>query len=123
MNVQQLLTAALAGVSCGPPYPGVAPDDSPGPYVVLPTAMRTVLLTHGGPTNLQRDRVQLDCYAATYLAAESIAQEVEALMNAQSLLMSPTLFGCTALTHDYMGVDPDVKLHRVMLEFGVWFKP
>jgi hypothetical protein len=62
-------------------------------------------------------------YAETYMAANAAAWQVVAAMELQSVHASPATFSATPVTHSYMGVDPDVKLHRVMLEFHVTYIP
>lgn len=121
MTVGEMINAALGGLSCGAPYPGVAPDDSPGPYVVLATYFGDPQLTLNGELSLQDRRVQLDVYAATYLEADQLADEVRAALGAQSHLGSPALFTASNITKEFFGVDPDVKLYRVMVEFTLWF--
>jgi hypothetical protein len=123
MDIGDLLTLALQGLSVGSPYPDVFPDGFAGSGCVY-THFRATRNTFQGPSAWQNERVQIDCYAASKPAAADLAVEVSAAMGAQSpYLGSPTIFSSLEISSTYLGVDQQVKLHRHMLEFSVWYQP
>lgn len=120
--VGTLLRTALASVVAGGVrlFPGLADDGAAAPYMVY---------VHFGPINnylagrakTQSQRVQLDVYAATYAAAHAIAEAVQVAMGLQSAYGSPNTFSSMQVDYTYWDRDRDVKLHRITLEFSVWF--
>lgn len=120
-----MLKSVLDDVFGGRIYPGDAPAQPAGvpqvygvyQYFGVPN------VTLQGESDLRPQRVQIDVYSSSYREAEQLALDVARLMAAQSCYGSPSSFSSTPVTHQYFGRDPDVKLHRVMLEFSCWYRP
>lgn len=93
-------------------YPNVAADKPPRPYIVytrISSASENVL---EGPTSLVNTRVQIDLYADSYVAVQTLASQVDALMQGWALqnVSNPAV-------DQY---EPDVLLHRVILDYSIW---
>ncbi|MGP3699193.1 DUF3168 domain-containing protein [Rhodobacter sp. NSM] len=54
------------------------------PYVVLNTISDREGLTISGPDGMQQARVQIDCYAKTYMAAKQLSRAVRAVLHGHS---------------------------------------
>ena len=126
-DVGVLFKAAMASVIGGRFHPGEAPEGTNGAAPVTPYGVYSffedVNTTLQGASDQQPCTFQVDVYATSYMAAEAAAKAVAAAMALQSVEASPPTFSASPLTRAYMGVDRDVKLHRVMLEFFVWYIP
>lgn len=125
MNIGAAVYAVLQGIGNGC-FPGRVPESVVAPYMLY-MHFGAPLSDLGGKTDQQMQRVQIDCYAATHAAAETMAAQAEAALDAYTsgsgLLGSPPSIGVTQEGHSYFGVDPDVNLHRVMLDYSVWYVP
>lgn len=105
-------------------HPGEAPAgvDAPTPYGVY-TYWGEMNTTLQGRSDQQAVQLQVDVYAPTYLAANSTALQVVAAAELHSVHASPPTFSAMPVAHEYMGVDRDVKLHRVRVEFHATYYP
>lgn len=127
MTIGELLKTVLAGITAYAPMPGREADGAVAPYIVY---IAFGPKHYGGAAGLltaaQPCRVQLDVYGNTYLETEGVRAQIEAAMGAYSgnggLLGAVTICATQVNSH-YIGQDPDVNLHRYMLEFSVWYKP
>jgi hypothetical protein len=107
-------------------YPDRAPADAPTPYTLY-TYFTNTLGTLGGNAAQRTGTVQLDVYASTHRAAALQAQSIENVLgdlySGERLFFSPTTLSARQISNQYLGVDRDVNLHRVMLEYSVWYTP
>lgn len=116
-----VLFALLSSLFGGRFYPGRAPDSPTAPYAVY-LHMTPTENTFQGATDFQNFRVQIDIWAGTYLEANTLADSVEAIMAQQVAYGSPSTFSSMEISRDFMPPDPDVRLHRLMLEFSLWYR-
>lgn len=122
MTVGELLRLALTGIAGDRLEPGTVQTGIMTPYLTF---------EHAGPingalrgrSNLQNQTVQLDVWSKTYLEANSVADSVESAMDVQTHVGSPPSFSSTQLSRMYLGMEKDTRLHRVLLEFSIWFYP
>lgn len=100
-------TDALARI-----YPQVAPDAPTTPYIVYQRVSANSENVLSGSTGLINTRVQIDCYATTYVEVQALAAQVDALMSGWSVqnVSNPA----------QDAFEPDVRLHRVILDYSVW---
>ncbi|ABN78420.1 DUF3168 domain-containing protein [Cereibacter sphaeroides] len=63
---------------------GSHPQGAGFPYVVLNTISDREGLTVNGPDGLQQARVQIDCFAETYMAAKQLSRAVRAVLHGHS---------------------------------------
>lgn len=82
--MEEALRAALASVAGGRVYWGRAEQGAAFPYVVLNRITGIRDYHTRGPSGYVQSRVQVDCYAETYLAAKGAARSVSAIMNGYS---------------------------------------
>lgn len=93
-------------------YPNIAPDTPGRPYIVYTRVSAADNNNLQGNSGLINTRLQLDVYADTYVAVQALANQVDDLMN-----------GWTLKNISYPAIDqyePDVRLHRVILDYSVW---
>jgi hypothetical protein len=67
---------AVSSVASGRVYPLVAPQDPVYPMVTYQPVAQEKVWGVGGSHDLERVRVQVDCYADTYSAATSLQDDV-----------------------------------------------
>jgi hypothetical protein len=108
--------ATLTGLVADRIYPQVAEQGTAFPAVVLTIITDTPENSlDGSPlTRLVAARVQVDCYAKTYVSAHAVADAVDAIVAA---LSAPTLAGWRVAKRDIY--EDETQLHRVVLEFVV----
>jgi outer membrane murein-binding lipoprotein Lpp len=93
-------------------YPNAAPSKPGRPYIICLRAAANSENVLAGNANLINTRMQIDCYADTYAAVQTLAAQIDALMR-----------GWTLQNVSYPAQDqfePDVRLHRVILEYSIW---
>jgi hypothetical protein len=101
-------TAALTRI-----YPQIAPDGPvTTPYIVYQRISANSENVLSGSTGLINTRLQIDCYAKTYVDALALAAQVDTLMSGWSVqnVSNPA----------QDAFEPDVRLHRVILDYSVW---
>jgi len=112
MTLEEQLFNALTVLVAGKVYPAVAKQGEAAPYIIYQSVVSTTSNTLGGASNLQNTRIQVSGYANNYAAAAALGKNITAAMANAS-------FTNIKLT-DQMLYEPDVKLHRVMLDFSIW---
>lgn len=78
-----------------------------------------------GPSGLEWARVQIDCWAGTFLAAKSIGKAVQAAMPAIGQVVGETKFlSCVRLDRqrDSFGERPNL-FHRTRMDYRVSYRP
>lgn len=79
--------------------------------------------THSGSSELRRPRFQIDCYASTYLAAVTLATQVESNLDgfrgAMGAYEVQASFMEEAGRDDY---DPETDRHRVSVDVVIWHR-
>lgn len=73
--MEEAITALLAHVAGGQRYWVRAPQKAKPPFLVLQRISGQRDYHSQGPSGLVTSRVQVDCYAATYTAAKTLARE------------------------------------------------
>lgn len=127
MEIGEYLKQTLAAV-CPNLFPGRAPDDNTlTTYGVYTHYSGPIVEDLQGTSDQQREVVQLDLYTPTYLELQqlqrAVSQRLGEFCSAAVLYGSPTTFSSRQVSRQYFGVDPDVNLHRQLLEFAVWYIP
>lgn len=113
MLYTQLLALLNNATDAGPRiYPQVAPDAPVKPYIVYQRISANSENVLSGKTNLINTRLQMDCYADTYVAAQALAAQVDALMDGWIVqnISNPA----------QDAFEPDVRLHRVIMDYSIW---
>ena len=113
--IQQRVKAALDSASLDSAtrnYPNVAPDSPTLPYIVYFRVSNSPENTLGSGIPIENSRIQIDCYAATYAGAQTLATQVVAAMDAADFT---SIF---LMDHDMY--EDSVKRHRVSQDFSVW---
>lgn len=131
IDFSALVYSVIQSLAGGQVYPGLA-DPAPADqtflvythYLVPNTNLARRTAASGSHTQrapIQNQRLQIDCYTPRSPTTRALADLVIAAMEAQSAYSSPATFDAITITDQVMEPDPDVKLHRVMLEFSVWY--
>lgn len=105
-------------------YPVEAPANVTRPYVVF-VAISSVRLNHlSGPAEVANPRVQVDAYAARYIDAQAISDQVRAALDG----FAGTVGGVAVLSsacidgRDFYEDAANPPLHRASLDFSVWHR-
>ena len=99
----------------GAVFPQFAPADTSPPYIVYSVAASAPENTLADGVSIDNLRYQVDVYASTYSDVQRIAKLVRAAMLAIAYPVS-----VVALSQ-IDAYESDVRLHRVISEFSVWF--
>jgi len=115
--------ATLTGLVGTRIYPGVRPQGSALPAVVFLMISSLPDYHLGGPSGLESERVQIDCYGATYAAAMEVAAAVKAKLSGFSGDQGSTSFRAIFVEgerDEFDGSTDNVtNIHRVSLDFMV----
>jgi hypothetical protein len=114
VTVQEQLFALLNGATAAADriYPNASPDKPGRPYIVYTRISANSDNVLNGSSGIINTRMQIDCYADSYNAVQSLAAQVDALMR-----------GWVLQSISYPAIDqyePDVRLHRVILDYSIW---
>lgn len=114
---------ALVGTSPARVTWGRRAQGSPLPAVVLHVISRTHGYTMAGDTGTRPQRIQVDCWAATYAAAKAVARQVTAALSGAKTTVGAVEFlgGFKESERDSFeqGEGADV-LHRCSMDFIIW---
>jgi hypothetical protein len=95
------------------------------PYVILNVVSRIKTYTYQEPTTLTPSRIQIDCYALTFIAAKNIARAVTARLSGMKVTQGSTVFEggfFEGERDDKENVNTPDKLFRTSLDFIIWHK-
>ncbi len=97
-------------------FPNLMPQGGAQPAIVYQVVSEVPenALTGDSTTRLVTARLQVDCYAKTYLEAHAVADAVDAVLSA---LSSPDLSAWREVSRDLY--DNEAQLHRVSTDFTV----
>jgi len=111
-TLAEKLEVILNPLASGKSWPLVAAPGIQAPYIVYRDVISVTSNTLGGATNLQNTRMQIDAYETSKAAAQTLAQSIIAAMAVASFA------NVQIAKHNLY--EPEVKLHRVLLEFSIW---
>ena len=100
------------------------PQGQPLPGLVLTRITGIRQYSHAAPVNLVQSRVQVDCYAETYLAAKTLARAVRDRLSVMTFTQGDIVFQGVFLDSErdlseFVGAT-SVITHRVSLDFTIW---
>lgn len=106
--------------------PNSQPQGGSRPVIVVTRISGAQLYADEGEVGLEDNRVQVDCYAETWTEADQLARAVEAYLSAvQDVTQGGTTFLYLMVDNKQdtreSGSNTDEYLHRVRLDFIVWF--
>lgn len=106
-------------------YPVVIPEHARGDTTKLPCVVYDRVNVRRqqkfcGTDGLVRSTFQLDCYAATYLAAKNVAAATRAALVDFRGMMGADTVKAVHLDFEFDGLDADPGLYRVVQRFTVW---
>lgn len=116
MTVEANVYAALNALApAGGVWPVMAADDNTVFPKIIYSRIAGIpdLPLAGGTPAYEEVRLQVDVYARDYLTAKNLAESVKAAMVALQATVPNWLI------NNMDGVEPEVKLIRVILEFGM----
>ncbi len=102
----------------------IAAQNTAKPYVVLTRISSSDAITYRDVAVITESRVQVDCYALTYLGAKQVARAVKAALNGKGGGLAATIdrvFYDTERDLFEEAATPD-KLHRVSADYRVWHR-
>lgn len=97
-------------------YPVQVPQDAQYPAVVYQTVNNTPINHLTGESDLQNDRVQIDCYAESSDQAHALADAIKAAMQGDA-----NNFKAVRVSRNDIPFDDDTKLHRVSIDYSIWY--
>jgi hypothetical protein len=98
-------------------YPSHVSEGTATPFVVYSTVFHEGIYHLDGDTDLTRARMQVDCYAEDPDTASSIALAVIAAIPETGRPIHRS-----AHSNRDLGLDPDTRLFRRMLEFSIFHR-
>jgi len=110
--IQEAVFTALTSLVAGRVHPNVAPDSVVAPYIVYARVASAPETTLANGQPIQQTRLQVDVYDKTYAGVQTLAGQ------AITALTSAPVSAVQLLEQDQY--EPDVKLHRVILDFSIW---
>lgn len=121
MSLQSEIVTALASVAGGRLYPQIAEQDTAlenlrngAPYIVYRVTSKDPAQRLNGSAGLTRFTVLFECWASTYAAALTLAEQVRTAIEASSL----TSFEESASGEDY---EPVIDAFVEPVLFGFWY--
>lgn len=114
MSIQTQLFSLLSGATTAGTrvYPLTGPDTPVKPYIVYQRVSASSENVLDGDSGLTNTRMQIDVYSTTYGEADTIANQIDALMAAWALQ------NVSILNQD--GYESDTKLFRVTSDYSIW---
>jgi hypothetical protein len=118
MNAEPIVLAALDSVfapGAEKVFPNTVPADIAPPYAVYAVVGSAPENTLAQGVSIDNDRYQVDVYAKTKAEVLTLARAVRAAMLSIAWPVSVIFLSRTDV------YEADVKLHRALCEFSVWF--
>jgi hypothetical protein len=84
--------SGVAAIAAGRVFPGSRPQGSALPAAVLARVSGAPLYADDGEAGLETARIQIDCWAATYGEAKTLARAVTACLSGFDGTVGPTVF-------------------------------
>ena len=123
--IEQALRAILvadAGVSAITTrvYPNFIPQSPTWPLIVYQkvSGLRDQALS--GPTGKAHPRFQMESWDKTYDEAKSLANAVRVALDGGTFTKGAVTIGGVVLQSEWDAYEPDVKCHRIMMDFNFW---
>jgi hypothetical protein len=121
-----LETSGVAVIAGTRVFPGSRPQASALPSAVFNVISGAPVYTDDGEAGLAENRIQIDCWAATYIAAKGLAGAVKASLSAFVGTVDGVVFQNIMIINERDlregGSDAAEYLFRTILEFSVWHK-
>lgn len=115
MSAEAAIVPLLTGLVAGRIYPDVAPSGAGLPRIVYQqVGGNSISFMDGTLPSKENGRMQIVCWAATRLAAISIAKQVEAAVCGSAALQATPL---GARASDY---EQETNLYACRQDFSVW---
>jgi hypothetical protein len=113
-------TAAISALVSARVYPVWLPQSPTLPCLTYQRISGSRVRSLTGPSSLAHPRIQIDCWAATYDGAKTLAEAVRVALDGYSGLMGTVeVFG--VIVHgDRDLYDPEVKISRVSMDITIW---
>lgn len=114
---------ALVGTSPARITWGLRPQGSSLPAVVLHVISRTPQYTMAGDTNTRPQRIQVDCWAATYAAAKDVARQITAALSGAKTTVGGVEFLGSFKESERDSFEQGAgseALHRCSMDFIIW---
>jgi hypothetical protein len=113
MSLQSDIATALASVASGHVYPQYVEEDIDLPFVVYRITSKDPLQTLDGTIQSRNSVAVFECYADTYAAALTLADDVRTAISGSAL----TQYEDTAPGEDY---EPVIDVFMEPVFFGFW---
>lgn len=114
MSIQTELVTLLSSLVAGRVYPsGTASTVTPYLTYARVVAIEQVTLdSNGGVDNIVNTRMQIDAWASSYGAAQTLSESVRSALKGWA--------NSNIVLSEEDGYEPETKLHRVMLDTSVF---
>jgi hypothetical protein len=120
-----LATPAITSLTGTRIYWMEIPQGSAYPAVRLQVISTVPDYTYEGAQGLKRSRVQVDCYAGSYLGSKAVARTIETLISGEKFTQGPVRFEGCFMDAERDGFEPTAppdKLFLTSLDFIVNYK-
>jgi hypothetical protein len=101
-------------------YPNYIPQAPTWPLVVYQKVSGERDHDITGPTGKAHPRFQLECWAETYDEAKSLANAVREALDGNTFTEGAVTIGSVVIQTEFDAYEPDVKCHRIVMDFNVW---
>jgi hypothetical protein len=99
-------------------YPGILPQNPTFPALVLNVVSELDMVTHNGESGLSDGQVQVDSFAGTYLALNTLHRTVKTALNGYSVGNVQGIF----LVRARDLYDNEAIVYRRTADYNVWSK-
>lgn len=121
-----LADATLTGLVGLRVHPAILPQSGPFPAITYQWTSGTRYQTSDGPVGLSRPRIQLDCWAETYLQAEAVFEALRRRLDGFVGVMGGSpgtpVQGVFFESERDGPYEPEAKLYRRSADFFVFFE-
>jgi hypothetical protein len=98
-------------------YPMILPQDWTAPAITFQRISANRWRHLAGPAGRNAVRVQIDCYAATYNGAKTLAEAVRGVLDGYTGTMGTFTVGAVSLENDLDGYNADTDIYRIVQDF------
>ena len=101
-------------------YPNYIPQSPTWPLIVYQKISGPRDHDINGPTGKAHPRFQLESWAKTYDGAKSLANAVRLALDGNIFTEGAVTIGSIVLQSEFDVYEPDVKCHKIVMDFNIW---
>jgi len=118
---KSILTSAATSAG-GRVYPVAVPQNPTYPLMLYRRASSGREHTLRGAVSMARPAMEVNCYAESYAAAKTLANEILAAIDGKTFALTGISLKSILVVDEEDLYDPDIEKFVTRLAFSVWFK-